>query len=48
MNAAIQDLLNKAVSSGYKLDNNDKRRLGNFLYYIRKNNPNYQKSNITD
>lgn len=46
MNAAVQNLINAA--STHTLDSVGKRQLGNFLYYIRTNNPNYQKSNITD
>ena len=44
INQKIQTLLNNRNGLSYK----DKRELGNLLYYIRTNNPNYQKSNITD
>lgn len=46
MNAAVQNLINAAATN--TLDSAGRRQLGNFLYYIRTNNPNYQKSNITD
>lgn len=46
MNQRVQELLNRASTTG--LSNNEKRQLGNFLYYIRQNNPNYQNSNISD
>jgi hypothetical protein len=44
--------LDKAYSTG-KLDSSEKKQLGNLLYYIRQNNPNYQglgngqKTNVT-
>ena len=41
MNNLVQGLLNKAYSTG-KLDSNEKKQLGNLLYYIREKNPNYQ------
>lgn len=44
INQRVQTLLNK----GKGLTSKDKKELGNLLYYIRANNPNYQKSNITD
>lgn len=44
INQRVQMLLNK----GKGLTSKDKKELGNLLYYIRANNPNYQKSNITD
>lgn len=46
MNIAIQDLLEKSRTS--TLTTEEKEQLGNLLYYMRTNNPNYQKSNITD
>ena len=52
MNNLVQGLLDKAYSTG-KLDSSEKKQLGNLLYYIRQNNPNYQglgngqKTNVT-
>lgn len=46
INNEIKSLLETAASSG--LSNNQKRKLGNFLYHIRKNNPNYQRTNLSD
>lgn len=52
MNNLVQGLLDKAYSTG-KLDSNEKKQLGNLLYYIREKNPNYQglgngqKTNVT-
>lgn len=45
INNEIKNLLETAASSG--LTNSQKRKLGNFLYHIRKNNPNYQHSNLS-
>lgn len=52
VNQVIQQLLDKGYSAG--LTGNEKKQLGNLLYYIRANNPNYQglgwgqNTNITD
>ena len=46
INNEIKGLLETAASSG--LTNNQKRKLGNFLYHIRKNNPNYQHTNLSN
>lgn len=46
INTAIQGLIEKGRTSG--LTTKEKKQLGNLLYYVRTNNPNYQKSNITD
>ena len=50
MNKAVQGLIEKGYNNGKGggLTNAEKRQLGNFLYYIRQNNPNYQNSNISD
>lgn len=40
VNTAVQQLLEKGLTG--QLDSKDKRQLGNFLSYIRQNNPNYQ------
>ena len=45
INTEIQKLLNKYQNG---LTNREKRQLGNFLYYIRQNNPNYKQTNLTD
>lgn len=44
INTQIQSLLSRGTS----LNADEKRQLGNFIHYIRTNNPNYQQSNITD
>lgn len=41
MNSLVQGLLDKAYSGG-GLNSDEKKQLGNLLYYIRQNNPNYQ------
>lgn len=46
MNQRIQGLIDKAYTQGLNAD--EKKQLGNLLYYIRQNNPNYQKSNLSD
>lgn len=52
MNQLVQNLLEE-LNTG-TLDSSKKRQLGNLLYYIRANNPNYQglgdgtKTNVTD
>ena len=52
MNSLVQGLLDKAYSGG-GLNSDEKKQLGNLLYYIRQNNPNYQglgngqKTNVT-
>lgn len=40
VNTAVQQLLERGLTG--QLDSKDKRQLGNFLSYIRQNNPNYQ------
>lgn len=40
VNSAVQQLLERGLTG--QLDSKDKRQLGNFLSYIRQNNPNYQ------
>lgn len=46
INTAIQGLIERGRISG--LSAKEKKQLGNLLYYVRTNNSNYQKSNITD
>ncbi|MEE3344005.1 MAG: hypothetical protein VZS44_07945 [Bacilli bacterium] len=52
MNGLVQSLLDEAYSSR-GLTSDKKKQLGNLLYYIRQNNPNYQglgngqKTNVT-
>lgn len=50
INTAIQGLIEKGYNNGKGggLTNAEKKQLGNLLYYIRQNNPNYQKSNLSD
>ena len=53
---AVNNRINKLINIGYsgKMSSADKKELGNLLYYIRQNNPNYQglgngtNTNITD
>lgn len=46
INTAVQGLLEKGRNN--QLTTREKKQLGNLLYYIRTNNPNYNKSNISD
>ena len=52
INNRIQSLLERGYTQG--LNNADKKELGNLLYYVRSNNPNYQglgngqKTNLSD
>lgn len=46
INATVQGLLEKGRNK--QLTTREKKQLGNLLYYIRTNNPNYNKSNISD
>lgn len=46
MNQRIQGLIDRAYTQGLSAD--EKKQLGNLLYYVRQNNPNYQKSNLSD
>lgn len=50
INTAIQGLIEKGYNNGKGggLTNAEKKQLGNLLYYVRQNNPNYQKSNLSD
>lgn len=50
MNQRVQALIEKGYNNGRGngLTQGEKKQLGNFLYYIRQNNPNYQKSNLSD
>ena len=48
INTRVQELIDKAYSTK-TLNNAEKKELGNLLYYIRKNNPNYNSGqNLSD
>lgn len=46
INQRIQGLIDRAYTQG--LNAAEKKQLGNLLYYVRQNNPHYQKSNLSD